>query len=183
VGCHFLHLVPHLAVPALDDHRQYLHQARLEVATGWTMFEEQRCGWADMWLGSMRCPATRKATPCGGWHLYPTLNPNAYRPSSDTRFPCGPRPHLDHLLEGILRGSWLPYRQRNRVTWIPATAHDQVVAERGGGVEQAEAASARPRGRTKERVCEKRAGSAGSTQGAAPTADSLATCCGQRPPG
>lgn len=36
-------------------------------------------------------------------HLYPTFNPRSYsheKAATTAVFPCGPRPHLDHLLEG-----------------------------------------------------------------------------------
>lgn len=154
----FLHAVPHLAVPALDDHRSYLRGETLDITAGVTMFEQQRCGWADMWTGTQRCPATGRPIPCGRTHLYPTLNASAYRYKAepDTRFPAGERPHLDYLLEGILNGHWLPYQHRDRVTWIPAAAYDEVAAERGGSVERAESAVVRRRDRAAERACERR---------------------------
>ncbi|WP_431881841.1 competence protein CoiA family protein [Micromonospora chalcea] len=159
----FLHLVPHLVVPALGDHRSYLDRDRLELNAGAMAFERQRCGWTDIWNGgSTRCPVTHKAAPCGGWHLYPTLavrELNRMASAANAMFPCGPRVHLDYLLEGILNEQWLPYRWRNRVTWIPADAHDEVVRERGGaGVERAENPAPRPRDRAAERACEKRLG-------------------------
>ncbi|SCG45726.1 hypothetical protein GA0070619_1729 [Micromonospora zamorensis] len=107
----FLHSVPHLSVPALDDHRIYLSEARLEIGAGAITFETQRCGWADLWTGTTRCPVTRKTMPCGRLHLYPTLNPHSYsrqKAATTAMFPCGPRPHLDHLLEGILHGTGCP---------------------------------------------------------------------------
>lgn len=155
----FLHRVPHLAVPGLDDHRQYLRESRLEITAGVITFEEQRCGWADLWTGTNRCPVTRKAIPCGRWHLYPTMNPYAYsqqKAAIDGRFPCGPRPHLDHLLEGILHGSWLPHQHRNRVVWVPTKDRDRIEAERGGDVEQAESGTVRHRRQAAERSCERR---------------------------
>ncbi|MER7893473.1 hypothetical protein ABTX15_27010 [Micromonospora sp. NPDC094482] len=106
----FLHAVPHLSVPALADHRMDLSETRLEIGAGAITFETQRCGWADLWTGTTRCPATRKAKPCCSLHLYPTLNPHSYSrqmAATTAMFPCGPRPHLDHLLEGILHGTWL----------------------------------------------------------------------------
>ncbi|MFF0659278.1 hypothetical protein [Micromonospora tulbaghiae] len=73
----FLHPVPHLSVPALDDHRMYLSETRLEIGAGAITFETQRCGWSDLWTVTTRCPGTRKARPCGRLHLYPTLNPHS----------------------------------------------------------------------------------------------------------
>ncbi len=181
----FLHPVPHLSVPALSDYRLYLTESRLEIGAGAITFEAQRCGWADLWTGTNRCPVTRKAVPCGRLHLYPTFNPRSYsreKAATTAAFPCGPRPHLDHLLEGILHGSWLPYRHRDRVTWIPATSHMEVVAERGGTLELAEGGSAPRRDRTNERACERRAGAV-AAQSEAPKAENLSPCCGERPPG
>ncbi|MGQ5263312.1 competence protein CoiA family protein [Micromonospora sp. ZYX-F-536] len=181
----FLHPVPHLSVPALSDHRLYLTEPRLEIGAGAITFETQRCGWADLWTGTSRCPVTRKAVPCGRLHLYPTFNPRSYsrqKAATTAVFPCGPRPHLDHLLEGILHGSWLPYRHRDRVTWIPAGDHNEVIVERGGTVELAENGSAPRRDRTTERACERRYGT-GIAQGAAPEVENLPLCCGEKPPG
>lgn len=158
----FLRQVPHLAVPALDDYRMYRHDRtpQLNVISGWTVFESQRCGWSDMWRsGSTRCPITERLQPCGRRHLYPTLNPHAYQPDPNARFPCGSSPDLDHLLEGILTDGWRPYPVgEQRTTWIPTAAYNDVVAERGGSVEAAE----RPRQPATShsqgtRVCEQRA--------------------------
>ncbi|MGC4807488.1 hypothetical protein [Micromonospora sp. DT233] len=181
----FLHPVPHLSVPALGDYRLYLAAPRLEIGTGAITFETQRCGWADLWTGTSRCPVTRKAVPCGRLHLYPTLNPRSYsrqKAATTAVFPCGPRPHLDHLLEGILHGSWLPYRHRDRVNWIPAGDHPEVVAERGGTVELAESGSAPRRDGTSKRACERRYGRA-MAQGDSPEVENLSLCCGEKPPG
>lgn len=179
----FLHVVPHLVVPALGDHRRYLSDARLEIGAGAITFEPQRCGWPDIWHGGgTRCPVTRKSAPCSQWHLYPTFNPRDYNRTAsvaNATFPCGPRVHLDHLLEGILHGQWLPYRWRGRVTWIPADAHDQVVAERGGSVEAAEAAAVRRRDRAAERACEKRLGII-PDQDEASVVEHVGICCGGR---
>ncbi|MDR7276006.1 competence protein CoiA family protein [Catenuloplanes atrovinosus] len=154
----FLRMVPHLAVPALDDHRLYRqHRSpQLKVISGWTLFEEQRCGWTDVWSGTTRCPVTKRLATCGRRHLYPTFNPHAYRPDPNARFPCVAAPHLDHLLEGILNDTWRPYPVRpRRITWIPAEDYDKVVTERGGDVGTAE----RPppvatSNRSTARVCE-----------------------------
>ncbi|WP_097328862.1 competence protein CoiA family protein [Paractinoplanes atraurantiacus] len=158
----FLRQVPHLAVPALDDYRLYRHDRtpQLNVISGWTVFETQRCGWSDMWRGgSTRCPITERLEPCGRLHLYPTLNPHAYRPDPDARFPCGSSPDLDHLLEGILTDRWRPYRVGGqRTTWIPTTVYNDVVGERGGSVEAAE--RPRPPAASRSggtRVCEQKA--------------------------
>ncbi|GIF08891.1 competence protein CoiA family protein [Actinoplanes siamensis] len=158
----FLRQVPHLAVPALDDYRLYRQDRtpQLNVISGWTAFESQRCGWSDIWHGgSTRCPVTGRLQPCGRRHLYPTLNPHAYRPDPGARFPCGSSPDLDHLLEGILTDGWRPYQVGGqRTTWIPTAVYDDVVAERGGSVEAAE--RPRPPVTTQSggtRVCEQRA--------------------------
>jgi hypothetical protein len=130
----FLRRVPHLAVPALDDHKMYQRSRTplLNVVTGWTFFEAQRCGWADAWRGTNRCPVSGRSVPCGRLHLYPTLNVKEYKASADARFPFGKTVHLDHLLEGILNESWVPYRAaENRTTWVPADAYEKVVDERG----------------------------------------------------
>lgn len=182
----FMRFVPHLSVPALDDYRLYLGNAPLEIGAGAVVFEEQRCGWADMWNGNTtRCPVTRRLVPCGRIHLYPSFNPRTYSrtPSAlAALFPCGPRLHLDHILEGILHGQWLPYRIRSQVAWIPAAVHDDVVAERGGGVEQAEAASVRRRDRAAERACERRLGIVPG-QREPMDVERAATCCGKHLPG
>ncbi len=181
----FLHPVPHLSVPALDDHRMYLSETRLEVGAGAITFETQRCGWADLWTGTTRCPSTRKTMPCGRLHLYPTLNPHGYsrqKAATTAIFPCGPRLHLDHLLEGILHGAWLPYRHRDRVSWIPADAHSTVAGERGGTVELAETASDPRRDETAKRACERRYGP-DATQAGTSEARTLPFCCGNKPPG
>jgi hypothetical protein len=179
----FLHAVPHLAIRDLNDHRLYLRQDRLEINAGAITFEEQRCGWTDLWnRNTTRCPATHKTIPCGRMHLYPTLNPNTYiRRGADTdaRFPCGNRLHLDHMLEGILHGQWLPYPNRSRIVWIPANVHDDVVAERGGSVEQAESGTVRRRDEAAERACERRVGLI-PAQREAPAIEQTATCCGGR---
>jgi hypothetical protein len=173
----FMHLVPHLAVPSVKDYRFYLHEPQLTIAAGVTVFERQRCGWSDLWNGnSTRCPATRRMTPCGGWHLYPSLNRTAYesRPvDPNAHFPYGPRPHLDHLLEGILHGSWLPYRHRNRVTWIPADIYGDVESERGGDIDRAETAPVRSRDQHAARACEERIGPLIPSPRPAPEAISL----------
>jgi hypothetical protein len=131
----FLRRVPHLAVPALDDYRLYRREQtrELNVVSGWTFFESQKCGWTDLWLGSTtRCPVSRKQATCGKFHLYPTLQVGEYRPDADAQFPLGKTMHLDHLLEGILNEAWLPYRPtETRTTWIPAAWYDDVVEERG----------------------------------------------------
>ncbi|SCF18790.1 hypothetical protein GA0070563_10635 [Micromonospora carbonacea] len=176
----FLHAVPHLSIPALADHRMYLSQTRLELSAGAITFETQRCGWADLWTGTNRCPATRNAKPCGSMHLYPTLNPHSYsrqKAATTALFPCGPRPHLDHLLEGILHGTWLPYRHRDRVSWIPADAHATVTAERGGTLDLAESGTTPHRDGPAGRACERRHDP--KTQAATPTP----LCCGQKLPG
>lgn len=181
----FLHSVPHLSVPALDDHRMYLSETRLEIGAGAITFETQRCGWADLWTGTTRCPVTRKTMPCGRLHLYPTLNPRSYsrqKAATTAMFPCGPRPHLDHLLEGILHGTWLPYRHRDRVSWIPADAHTTVTTERGGTIELAETATDPRRDEMADRACERRYGP-GIAQAEAPAVESLPLCCGKKPPG
>ncbi|ROP29513.1 hypothetical protein EDD30_2309 [Couchioplanes caeruleus] len=131
---HFLRRVPHLAVPALDDHRMYLRSRTplLNVVTGWTFFEEQRCGWADIWRGSSRCPVSGRAVPCGKTHVYPSLNVKEYKADPDAVFPFGETVHLDSLLEGILNETWVPYRvQADRTTWVPAAAYERFVEERG----------------------------------------------------
>lgn len=181
----FLHPVPHLSVPALDDHRMYLSETRLEIGAGAITFETQRCGWADLWTGTTRCPVTRKAKPCGRLHLYPTLNPHSYsrqKAATTAMFPCGPRPHLDHLLEGILHGTWLPYRHRDRVSWIPADAHTTVTAERGGTLDLAETGSIPRRDGPADRACERRY-DAVAAQAEAPKMKTLPLCCGKKPPG
>jgi hypothetical protein len=139
----WLRRVPHLAVPALDDYRLYrrVETPLLNVVTGWMYFEAQRCGWADLWRrNTSRCPESGKLVACGKLHLYPTLNSAEYRPDSDARFPHGPTMHLDHMLEGILSGTWVPYRppRRDQVVWVPADRLEQVIAERGpsGDAEQ-----------------------------------------------
>ncbi|MEV1331155.1 competence protein CoiA family protein [Micromonospora costi] len=158
----FMHLVPHLAVPTVKDYRFYLHEPQVTISAGVTLFEHQRCGWTDLWNGnSTRCPVTRRVTSCGGWHLYPSLNRTAYqrRPiDPGARFPYGPRPHLDHMLEGILHGKWLPYRRSNRVTWIPSDVYDAVEAERGGDLTRAETAPTRAGSQAAARACEERLG-------------------------
>ncbi|WP_327643733.1 hypothetical protein [Micromonospora zamorensis] len=109
----FLHPVPHLSVPALSDHRLYLSETRLVIGAGAITFETQRCGWADLWTGTSRCPVTRRTVPCGRLHQYPTFNPHSCsreKVATTAVYPCGSRLHLDHLLEGILHGSWLPYK-------------------------------------------------------------------------
>lgn len=185
----FLRRVPHLVVPALDDHRLYQRtQTRhLNVTSGWTLFESQRCGWADMWQGTTRCPVTGRLTPCGRLHLYPTLNPHAYRPDPNAEFPCGPSPDLDHLLEGILNDAWRPFGMgRQRTTWIPTMAYDHVVAERGGGTTEAGRQPQPPAGqRNASRVCEHNAASAATSTTAVtePSPDSqtpTSICCGRR---
>ncbi|MGC4886643.1 hypothetical protein [Micromonospora sp. DT227] len=181
----FLHAVPHLSVPALADHRMYLSETRLEIGAGAITFETQRCGWADLWTSTTRCPVTRKAKPCGAMHLYPTLNPHGYsrqKAATTAMFPCGPRPHLDHLLEGILHGTWLPYQHRHRVSWIPADVHPTVTAERGGTLDLAESGST-PRGDGQAgRACERRYGGI-VTQAEAPAAETMPLCCGKSLPG
>lgn len=186
----FLHAVPHLAIQDLDDYRLYLREPRLEVGAGAITFEEQRCGWPDIWNGNTpRCPATNRMIPCGRLHLYPTFNPNAYSRRADAtsaRFPCGHRLHLDHILEGILHGWWLPYQNRRRIIWIPTNAHDDVVAERGGSVERAEgAAGRRSDQQTSARSCERRIGGDQRTtsESGSPAATTTGICCGERPPG
>jgi hypothetical protein len=158
----FLHSVPHLAIQDLNDFRLYLREDRLEINAGAITFEEQRCGWSDIWNGNTnRCPVTGKAIPCGRLHLYPTFNPKTYiRQAAATaaRFPCGPRLHLDHMLEGILHGGWLPYRNRNRILWIPSDVHDDVTDERGGSVEDAESGNDPRRNKAARRACEQRVG-------------------------
>ncbi|MFJ2081309.1 hypothetical protein ACIOBK_02070 [Micromonospora chokoriensis] len=181
----FLRPVPHLSVPALSDHRLYLSETRLEIGAGAITFETQRCGWADLWTGTSRCPVTRRAVPCGLLHQYPTFNPNSYsreKVAMTAVYPCGSRLHLDHLLEGILHESWLPYKNRDRIVWIPATAHENVATERGGTVELAESGTAVRRDRTSERACERRA-EAAVVQAEVPGAENLTLCCGERPPG
>lgn len=182
----FLHSVPHLAIQDLDDYRLYLREPRLEVGAGAITFEEQRCGWADMWNGNTnRCPVTRRSVPCGRLHLYPTFNIRTYSHQADdvsARFPCGPRLHLDHMLEGVLHGAWLPYRNRNRVLWIPSAAHDKVTDERGGSVEEAESGSVQRREQAAKRACEQRAGVI-PAQREVPAIEQTTLCCGRRHPG
>ncbi|MEU7923475.1 hypothetical protein [Micromonospora zamorensis] len=181
----FLHPVPHLSVPALSDHRLYLSETRLEIGAGAITFETQRCGWADLWTGTSRCPVTRRAVPCGSLHQYPTFNPHSYsreKVATTAVYPCGSRLHLDHLLEGILHGSWLPYKNRDRIAWIPAAAHEDVATERGGTVELAESGIAARRDRTTERACERRAGAV-VAQAEAPEVENLTPCCGEKRPG
>ncbi|MFI6066996.1 hypothetical protein ACIA47_17310 [Micromonospora sp. NPDC051227] len=181
----FLHPVPHLSVPALSDHRLYLSETRLEIGAGAITFETQRCGWADLWTGTSRCPVTRRTVPCGSLHQYPTFNPHSYsreKVATTAVYPCGSRLHLDHLLEGILHGSWLPYKNRDRIAWIPAAAHEDVATERGGTVELAESGIAERRDRTTERACERRAGAV-VAQAEAPEVENLTPCCGEKRPG
>ncbi|WP_430786925.1 competence protein CoiA family protein [Actinoplanes sp. G11-F43] len=158
----FLRQVPHLVVPALEDYRLYRQDRtpQLNVISGWTAFESQPCGWSDMWRdNSIRCPVTGRLQSCGRRHLYPTFNAYAYRSDPNARFPCGPTPDLDHLLEGILNDGWRPYPVGGqRTTWIPTAVYNDVVAERGGSVEAAE--RPRPPVITQSRgsrVCEKKA--------------------------
>ncbi|TDC01417.1 hypothetical protein E1091_02930 [Micromonospora fluostatini] len=185
-GVAFLYTVPHLSIPAMADYRQYLSQEHLEVGAGALGTEEQLCGWDDMWTQSMRCPVTRKRIPCGKKHLYPSQNIHAYQRRADgvdARFPCGPRLHLDHLLEGILRGAWLPYQARARVFWLPAADHERIVEERGGGVEQAESGTVARRDRTGRRTCENGAPMApAETEDVTAEVEVAAVCCGERLP-
>lgn len=156
----FLHTVPHLSVKSVKDYRLYLSQERLEINGGAIAFEKQRCGWSDIWnSNTTRCPVTRKAIPCGRMHLYPTFNLHTYSrtPSPQAaRFPCGSRLHLDHMLEGVLHGAWLPYLHHRRVTWVPADIYDDMSAERGGTVEEAESGDAPRSDRTAKRACDQR---------------------------
>ncbi|SCL12805.1 competence protein CoiA family protein [Micromonospora inyonensis] len=80
----FMHLVPHLALPTVGDHRYYLREPKVNLIAGAIVLERRRCGWADLWTGTQRCPATRKAIPCGQWHLYPTYDPATGSPSPTT---------------------------------------------------------------------------------------------------
>jgi hypothetical protein len=156
----FLRRVPHLAVPALDDHKMYQRSRTplLNVVTGWTFFEAQRCGWADAWRGTNRCPVSGRSVPCGRLHLYPTLNVKEYKASADAMFPFGKTVHLDHLLEGILNESWVPYRAaENRTTWVPADAYEKVVDERGEFAEGAGLGRVHPSRSRTSRVCEQNA--------------------------
>lgn len=153
----FLRRVPHLAVPALDDHKMYLRSRTplLNVVTGWTVFETQRCGWSDTWRGTNRCPVSRRSVPCGKLHLYPTLNVKEYKASANAMFPFGETVHLDHLLEGILNEAWLPYRAaQDRTTWVPADAYGKVVDERGEFVDGVGRGQVRLDRRDSGRVCE-----------------------------
>ncbi|MFI7598989.1 competence protein CoiA family protein [Actinoplanes sp. NPDC049681] len=165
----FLRRVPHLAVPALDDHRLYLRARTptLNVVTGWTFFEAQRCGWADLWRGVSRCPVSGRAAPCGRLHLYPTLNAKEYKSDPDAMFPFGETVHLDHLLEGILHETWVPYRAaESRTTWVPAAAYERVVDERGEFGDPDMPGRLRGVRREARRVCERN----GRTAAAAPPA-------------
>lgn len=167
----FLRRVPHLSVPALDDHRMYQRSRTplLNVVTGWTFFEAQRCGWADTWRGTSRCPVSGRAMPCGKLHLYPTLNVKEYKASADAMFPFGETVHLDHLLEGILNELWVPYRAaQNRTTWVPADAYEKVVDERGEFAEGAGLGRVPPRRRQAGRVCEQNAAATAAAAAMAP---------------
>jgi hypothetical protein len=94
----------------------------------------------------------------------------------------------------------LPYRHRDRVTWIPADDHKEVLVERGGSVEGAESGSAPRQDRPFERACERRSGKTPAQRDApervtsqrdapeeprrsAPKMENLSPCCGERWPG
>jgi hypothetical protein len=106
----------------------------------------------------------------------------AAKGSHDHHVPMRSTPSPGPPAGGHPARTWLPYRHRDRVSWIPADAHATVTAERGGTLELAETASDPRRDETAERACERRYG-AGIAQAEAPEVTSVPLCCGKKPPG
>ncbi len=124
----FLDGVPRLVIPALTGWQQALRAPELRIVAGWWQMEYQRCGWADVWTGTQRCPRSGSPVPCGRLHAYPTRE-------RLTR--VGGSPDLDFVVGGIVMGEWLPYQRKVRngrpFEWIPTEDYARVIEDRGGG--------------------------------------------------
>jgi hypothetical protein len=170
----FLSGVPRLVIPALSGWQQALRDPELAIVAGLTLVEYQRCGWADPWSGTIRCPHTRLLRSCGKIHAYPTakVTTRTYRPTSErvAQIGMGRRPHLDYVVGGIVMGEWLPYERKvkgqRQFVWMPAEDHPRFVEDQGGGdPESAERNAGLDRRSTEaaERTCEDRTGGRRST--------------------
>lgn len=144
VGAEFLAGVPRLVVPALSRGWKQVRDAdQLPIVSGLVLVEYRRCGWADTWSGTNRCPRTRSAVPCGRIHAYPTATADtqSYRPTGElvTQIRMGKAPHLDYVIGGIVTGGWLPYarkvKNQLRFVWMPAEDYPRFVEDRGGAAD------------------------------------------------